>query len=143
MKLANHFWFDSPQETDWPSDYSLRLEQHFGLKEGHFEYYPASAFQTPVFQLLKTAPKETIDFILSFTNRSVEYFAKSEFARNEVNEVEVFLDDTETSIKQYICHRIWNIYRGTQVAPHLLESMHMALERWLLIYAKSATPERL
>ena len=47
----------------------------------------------------------------------------------------------ERPSRQYICHRIWNIYRGTQTAPDVRESIHMALERWLLVVAKTATPE--
>ena len=142
IKLANLFWFYVPKEDRHPfSDYRNDIEQYFDLSEGHLEYYPASAFQTPIFQLLQTDPQVTADFILSFTNKSIEYFAKSEFAKYEAEEVDVVVDDSGTTIKQYICHRIWNMYRGTQVAPPLLESIHMALERWLLMIAKTATPD--
>ncbi|MCD6297732.1 MAG: ATP-binding protein [Deltaproteobacteria bacterium] len=142
IKLANLFWFYTPRETHYPfSDYRNDIEQYFDLSEGLLEYYPASAFQTPIFQLLQTDSQKTVDFILSSTNKSIEYFAKSELAQNEAEEIDVVVDDSGTTIKQYICHRIWNMYRGTQVAPPLLESIHMALERWLLIAAKTTTPE--
>lgn len=141
MKLANLFWFYTPNKTRSYSDHRNDIEQYFDLAEGHLEYYPASALQTPIFQLLQTEPKETADFILSFTNRSISYFAKTEFAQYEAKEIDILCDDSDTPIKQYICHRIWNIYRGTQVAPPLLESIHMALERWLLMIAKTTTPE--
>lgn len=142
MKLANLFWFYTRKDTDYPfSDHRNDIEQYFDLSGGHLEYYPASAFQTPIFQLLQTDPQATADFILSFTNRSIEYFAKHEFAKYEVEEIEVVIDDSGAIVKQYVCHRIWNMYRGTQVAPPLLESIHMALERWLLMIAKTATSE--
>jgi len=142
IDLANLFWFYTPpQGTGWHSDYRNDIEQYFNLSEHHFDYYPASAFQTPIFALLQTVPQDAVNFILSFTNKSVEYFAKSEFAQYEAEEIEVFSDVSGKTIKQYICHRIWNIYRGTQVAPAILESIHMALERWLLMMAKSASPE--
>ncbi len=142
IKLANLFWFYAPKENGRTfSDYRNDIEQYFNLSEGRLEYYPASAFQTPIFQLLQTDPQATVDFILSFTNKSIEYFAKSEFAQYEAEDIDVIVDDSGTTIKQYICHRIWNIYRGTQVAPLLLESIHMALERWLLITAKTATQD--
>jgi hypothetical protein len=141
IKLANLFWFYTPREAHSFSDYRNDIEQYFDLSEGHSEYYPASAFQTPIFQLLQTDPQATAGFILSFTNRSIDYFAKSEFAQNEAEEVNVVVDDSGMTVKQYICRRIWNMYRGTQVAPPLLESIHMALERWLLMIAKTATPE--
>jgi hypothetical protein len=145
IKLANLFWFYAPTETSYSfSNYRndrIDIEQYFDLSDGHLEYYPASAFQTPIFQLLQTDPQATSDFILCFTNKSIEYFAKSKFAQYEVEEIDVVVDDSGTTVKQYICHRIWNMYRGTQVAPPLLESIHMALEKWLLLIAKTATAE--
>lgn len=143
IKLAELFWFYEPKEDQYPfSSARIDIEQNFGLSEGHHDYYPASAFQTPILPLLQTDPRKAVDFILSFTNKSVEYFAKSEFARYEAEIIDVVVDDSGNTVKQYICNRIWNIYRGTQVAPPLLESVHMALERWLLlVVAKLAKPE--
>lgn len=142
IKLAELFWVYEPKEDQYPfSSARIDIEQYFGLSEGHHDYYPASAFQTPILPLLQTDPQKTVDFILSFTNKSVEYFAKSELGQNEVKTINVVIDDSGNTVRQYICDRIWNLYRGTQVAPPLLESIHMALERWLLEVAKSATPE--
>ncbi len=144
LALANLFWVYTPppKRSGWYSDSrsDLDMETYFDLASNHFDYYPASAFQTPIFALLRAAPKKTVDFILAFTNRAVEYFAKTDFAKYEAEEIEIHLD-TGAPVKQYICHRIWNLYRGTQVAPALLESVHMALERWLLGIAKTAPPE--
>lgn len=141
IKLANLFWiYKKPKDSHPFSDYRNDIEQYFDLTEGHLEYYPASAFQTPIFTLLQTAPQETVNFILSFTNRSIEYFSKSELG-NEAEEIDVLVDESGATVKQYIGHRIWNIYRGTQVAPPLLESVHMALENWLLRIAKIWEPE--
>lgn len=138
IKLANLFWlYVPPKNRDSFSDYRNDIEQYFDLTEGHLEYYPASAFQTPVGTMLQVAPQETINFILSFTNKSIEYFAKSEFAQYEAEEIDVVIDESGNTIKQYTCHRIWNLYRGTQTAPPLLESIHMALENWLLTIIKT------
>lgn len=142
MALANLFWFYTPPKKDgWFSDYRNDIEQYFDLASNHHDYYPASAFQTPTFRLLQVAPQKAVDFILAFTNKSVEYFAKSEFAEHEVHEVEVFMDDSGEPLKQYASGRLWALYRGGQAAPTLLESMHMALEKWLLMHAKTASPE--
>lgn len=142
LKLADLFWADTPEESgDWYRDGRSDIEQYFNLPSVHHDYYPASAFQTPIFRLLQVAPKETVDFILSLTNRSIEFFAKSDFARYEAKEINVIVDDAGATINQYICNRVWNIYRGTQVAPDLLESVHMALERWLLMNAKNQSPD--
>ncbi len=141
IKLADIFWFQNPDELDDDYRYSRRMdmEDYFCISARHHDYFPASAFQTPIFQLLRLAPQETIDFILSFTNKTVECYAKSKLD-GVIEEVDVFLEG-EKPIKQYISNRLWCMYRGTQVSPYLLESIHMALERWLLEVAKSASKE--
>ncbi len=136
LQLADLFWTHTPKKDRWYSDSRMGVEQYFGIEDNHLEYYPASAYQTPIYWLLQSSLKETIDFILSFTNKTVENFAKSEFAKYEVEETEVFLDE-KTTIKQYISNRLWCTYRGTQVSPHVLESMHMALEKFFLENGKA------
>jgi len=135
IKLAELFWFQPQDEEKMEFNHKMGVEQHFCLPEDHLNYFPASAFQTPVYNLLRFAPQQTVNFILWLVNKAVECYAKSEL-KNEVEEVEVFINEKET-IKQYISHRLWNAYRGTQVSTHLLESIHMALERWMLEYAKN------
>lgn len=130
IELANLFWTDDPTEKD-PYGGRMDIEEHFGIESNHRDYFPASSYQTPILWLLQSDLKSTIDFILEFTNRTVSTFAKSEFAKYEVQEIDVTIEDRKT-IKQFICNRIWCIYRGTQVAPHVLESMHMALEKFFL-----------
>jgi len=115
------------------------MEDYFCISVNHHDYLSASAFQTPIFQLLRLAPQETADFILSFTNRAVECYVKSELD-GRIEEIDVFTDETKP-IKQYISNRLWCMYRGTQVSPYLLESIHMALERWLLEVAKSSSKD--
>ena len=140
IKLADLFWFQTPKKEGRYFDARVGVEKYFCLSERvNFEYFPSSALQTPIFQLLRFASKETIDFILSFTNKTVECYAKSEL-KNEVEEVEIFINEKET-IKQYISNRLWNMYRGTQTSTSLLESIHMALEKWLLENAKSTSKE--
>ena len=140
--LASVFWPYTPPERDgWGSNYRNDIEQYFDLAPDHQDYYPASALQTPTLRLLQVAPKEMVDFILAFTNRSIEHFAKTKFAEHEVEEVDVYLTPSAQPLKQYISHRIWMMYRGGQPAPTLLESIHMALEQWLLAAAKQASEE--
>jgi hypothetical protein len=140
--LADLFWFQLPKKAGIYENHSIDVEKYFGLLENYdFDYFPSSALQTPIFQLLRFSPKATIDFILSFTNKTVKCYAKSEL-KNEVEEVEIFINEKET-MKQYISNRLWNMYRGTQDSTNLLESIHMALEKWLLEYAKSASKENL
>jgi hypothetical protein len=137
IQLADMFWHKPPKIT---YDYDIDINSHFGITNKYeFEYFPSSALQTPIFILLKVATVDTINFILSFTNRAVEYYRKSEFS-NEVSIIKVVFDDKQIN-EQYISDRLWNTYRGTHVSTDLLQSIHMALEKWLLIYAKEANKE--
>ncbi len=140
--LASVTWlYIPPERDDWGSSYRSDIEQYFDLAPDHHDYYPASAFQTPILRLLQVAPKETVDFIVAFTNKSIEYFAKTDLGQHEVEEVDVYLTPSKPPLKQYISYRLWMIYRGGQPAPTLLESIHMALEKWLLAAAKQASAE--
>lgn len=132
LRLAALFWtFTAREDDDHYHSSRFDLNNDFNIENDFQEYFPSSAFQTPIYWLLQYSPKETIDFILAFTNKSVEYYAKSELAKHEVEEVEVFIEIGK-SIKQYLSNRIWCLYRNTQVAPDVLESIHMALEKYFL-----------
>lgn len=131
LQLADLFWFYISSKDDFYHHASIGVEQYFCIEENHLDHFSASAYQTPIYWLLQFSIKKTIDFILSFTNKTVECFAKSDFAKHEVEEIEVFFEEGGT-IKQYISNRLWNTYRGTQNSPYVLESMHMALEKFFL-----------
>jgi hypothetical protein len=140
LSLADLFWFQPPSGQGEYDLHPIGVEQYFGLSEKHdFDYFPSSALQTPIYPLLRVAPKETAAFILSFTNKAVECYAQSKL-NDEIEEVKVFVDEAKP-IKQYISDRLWNMHRGTQVSTCLLESMHMALEKWLLENAGHASKE--
>jgi len=136
LQLADLFWTYTTSEDDLYSYRGPGVEQFFGMEDEHSNYFPASSFQTPIYWLLQYSLRETIDFILNFTNMTVETFAKSKFAEHEIYEVDVHISEDRT-IKQYICNRLWCLYRGTQVAPQVLESIHMALEKYFLENGKS------
>ncbi len=140
LKLADLFWFQTPKKEDFYS--RMEVEDDFCIGENHLKYFPASAYQTPIYWLLQYSLKNAIDFILDFTNKTVECYAKSDLDKNEVKEIEVIIDD-HNPIKQYISNRLWNTYRGTQVSTCLLESIHMALEKFFLERAKNTDSETL
>lgn len=142
LQLADLFWSYTPAEDNRYNELRMEVENYFGIEDDHGQYFPASAYQTPTYWLLQSALAETIDFILAFTNKSVECFAKSDMAKHEVEEIEVFIEK-DKSIKQYISNRLWCTYRGTQVSPHILESMHMALEKFILERGKNTDSKAL
>lgn len=131
MKVAEIYWLLEPNE-DFGSRYSRlpELEERFSLE---FllgtEYFPASAFQTPMLHWLRYAPAEAIDFLLSFSEKTIGAFVKSNFDE-DIEEIELIVDGQP--VRQYANSRLWNLFRGTSVAPNLLESMYMALESHLL-----------
>jgi hypothetical protein len=131
LHLADLFW-SYVEPTDLPpyASRGIGVEEDFGIGADHLDYYPASALQTPIFFLLKNFPQKTLDFIIAFTNKTTEVYAKSDLD-GQVDEVDLTLGENSI-VKQYISHRLWCMYRGTQVVPDLLESIHMALEKWLL-----------
>ncbi len=135
LEIADLFWSFTPKEDHFYGRSGIDIAEHFDMEDDHLDYFPASSYQTPIYWLLQSSLQETVDFILKFTNKTVEYFAKSEFAKYEVEEIEVFIEKGKP-IKQYISCRLWCTFRGTQVAPHVLESMHMALERYFLEIGK-------
>lgn len=142
LQLADLFWSFTPKGDPFYSHSRMGVEQYFNMEDEYLKYFPASSFQTPVYWLLRASPKETVDFILHFTNMAVEYFARTDFAKYEVEKIEVFVEEQEP-IKQFISNRLWCMYRGTQVCPHALESMHMALEKYFLEKGKDADSKTL
>uniref|UniRef100_UPI00257D1909 hypothetical protein n=1 Tax=Desulfobacter sp. UBA2225 TaxID=1961413 RepID=UPI00257D1909 len=130
LQLADLFWYRPPQEEGYHY-HRMYIEDNFCLHRTHHDYFPASPYQTPIYWLLQFALQKTVDFILSFTNKTVECFAQSRFAANEVQETDVFIEDGQF-IKQYICDRLWCTYRGSQESTDLLQSIHMALEKYFL-----------
>lgn len=135
LQLADLFWTFTPKQTSDPFsglDTGVSIDPYFGIEDDcSTSYYPTSPYQTPIHWLLQSALQQTVDFILEFTNKTVGRFAKSDSGKHEVEEITVCIGEDKTK-KQYICDRLWCTYRGTQVSPHVLESVHMALEKFFL-----------
>ncbi|MFZ2725129.1 MAG: AVAST type 4 anti-phage nuclease Avs4 [Methylococcaceae bacterium] len=129
LKLAELFWTADSKSED---SYSHGVEQYFNLERRYSRYSTVSAYKTPIYWLLQSSFKETINFILSFVNNAVEFYSKN--AKYEcVEEVTLFITD-EININQFHSNSLWCIYRGVSspVMPYLLQSIHMALEKFFL-----------
>lgn len=137
LKLADLFWSDTEDKKSPFGHSGIGVEKYYSINENcHHDYFPASALQTPIYWLLESSSVNTIDFILSFTNKAVEHYAKSDID-DPVILVDVVINEN-TTVKQYVNQTIWGLYRGSGgiTKPHVLESMHMALEKYLLKFAK-------
>jgi hypothetical protein len=140
IKLANLFWVYTERKGEFNYHSGIGVEQYFGLEEDQLRYFPSSAYQTPIYWLLKASLNKTVKFIIDFTNKATESYYKSDLDKNEVSEIEIFIDD-KNPVKQFISNRLWCTYRGTQVSPDVLESMLMALEKVFLEYGKDTDSE--
>lgn len=135
IELCEIFWIAKKDDDFYRSlRYNPNMETRYGIKGSHdFKYYPASAHQTPIYWLLNTKEfLNTIDFIIRFTNYAVANYVQSELGRQDVVEVEIYTQDEE--ILQHHSFALWTMYRGhgSPVTPYLLQSIHMALEKFLL-----------
>ena len=130
-KLAWLYWVAQPRDDEDYYEYRVHdIEREFGLSSFcEHQYHPESAYQTPVYFMLKCHPMRTIDFIIKLINQSVETYAKSDRGKYS-EDIVLFIEGTE--YKQHIDCLLWNLYRGVSGGPDLLQSIHMALEKWLL-----------
>src|SRR5690625_2117308 len=131
IKLMYFFWTDNKVKDNGFGG-GIGLEKQYGLNDYRAsDYFPASAYQTPVFQLLKSHPYKTLIFIVDFINRSIKRYFESEYD-STVKEIAFRIGDKKYS--QYASSGIWNTFRGNSspVVPNLIQSIHMALEKYLL-----------
>ena len=143
IAIAKCFWIYEPPEND-EYYYSSRLEvdHEFGVESSHQDYYPASAYQTPIYALLKTDLELALNFITDLINYSSKIYAESSLDDGQVETATLILDDGK-KISLPISNRLWCMYRGTQVSPDLLESILMSLERFFLERGKRTKSETL
>lgn len=129
MQLCEREWLDREGERDGFSRYDLSTD--FGLRNLTMDYYPSSAFQTPIGYLLMVSFEEALDFSLEVVDYCYDSYSKSELGIGEARETAVRMPDG--SLKNYrISERLWSMYRGISSGPHVLESIHMALESYFL-----------
>jgi len=135
--LANKYWFFKKKDVLYSSH---EIEDSFGLNDStSHQYYPSSAFQTPIFRLLQCNPLETIDFIINVFDKVTQVYCNSDLANkyDETLTIKMTLPNGK-EIEQIASRRLWLMHRGTHsAAPNLLESILMALEKWLLMVLKN------
>jgi hypothetical protein len=135
---------DEGLRRDRYSRSSLDLETHFGIKEGlRHEFFPASALRGPWIPLLRNHPRKALDFFIRVFNHSADWYVHPRVhdPLEPAREIELTFADG-TARKQWGNPRLWNLYRGTSVGPNVLQSLLMALEKWLLELA-SQNPKQL
>lgn len=142
IQLCDLFWQKQPKKQDRFGYYRDTMESRYGLSGKHeFNYFPSSANQTPIKWLLQIEFYKTLDFIIDFTNRAVESYSKSDYGKEDV--IKVTLHINETEVTQCLSGAIWCMYRGngSPVVPHVLQSIHMALDNILLTFSQNSDPQ--
>jgi hypothetical protein len=128
---------------DWRYGRSLDLETLFGIKEGlQLNSFPKSAYRGPFLPLLRYHPRKGLDFVITVFNHSAEWYAHPRVLKRVEPPFEIELTFADgTSRTQWCNARLWNWYRGSSVGPYVLQSLLMALERWLLEFAETGPHE--
>ena len=123
---------------------SEEIELWFGITPRlHHDFFPPSAHKGPWLALLKTHSSRTLDFFIHVFNYSIQWYVRYRSLKRlkPASEIELTFADGETRT-QWCNARLWNLYRGTSVGPYVLQSLLMALEKWLLDLA-SEHPEQI
>ncbi|MCF7755856.1 hypothetical protein KQ941_15500 [Paenibacillus xylanexedens] len=142
IRLCDLYWQKHPKKNNRYGYDRDTMESRYGLTDKHkLNYFPSSANQTPIKWLLQIAFHETLEFIINFTNRSVEVYSQSDYGKEDTMETTLYINKTE--VPQYLNWAFWSMYRGngSPVVPYVLQSIHMALESILLEFTQLFEPQ--
>lgn len=134
-QMAKVAWFKSRNHyysAEW-------AEEVFGLSDRFLDTYVCpSAHATPIYMLLKIDFAKTLDFIVEVVNKAVCHAADWRKDDIGIKKTSISFPDGET-VTQYISQPLWCMHRGvgSPVTPYLLQSIHMALERFFIEMHKS------
>lgn len=146
VSAANNYLLCSEDDLKdrWGYTSDLDLETLFGIKYGRgYDFFPESAYRGPFLPLLRYDLRQGLDFIISLFNHSADWYAHPRVRNKYVEspfEIKLIFADG-TSKTQWCNARLWNLYRGISVGPSVLQSLLMALERWLLEFAQAYPSE--
>lgn len=139
IKIANEKWKKSikkKEESTRTSQFNFPVrkdrDECWGLKKDYLYFFPAGVYKTFTYTLLVYEPIKAIDYIVDFTNYITKSYADSEYGQKDnLEKIEVILNDGFKNV-QYGNSFLWCAYRGITVTNHLLESILMSLEKYLL-----------
>lgn len=118
----------TPREQESWTDSS---ERKMGiLQHGVIDNRPLSAYQTPMYWLLKYDFNDTLDFFINWINDLASTWAHSDTNTTTTT----FIAENGSHYEQYISDALWCANRGcgSPVLPRVFVCAHMALEKCLL-----------
>lgn len=142
IEVAWKEWKYIPKEEEIHDDqhlvfpHQLHDDECWGINTNH-RFFPSGIYKTPFYNLLKYHFKEGLAFIVEFINYAVDFYVNAPNIqyKYDVKKVDVVIDDQTISSK-YACAELWFAYRAFSVTSHLLESLLMSLEKYLLEIAR-------
>jgi len=135
LDLMKKMWLRNDEKPIFYN--SPEMDVYFGLNEHlSYSYYPESAFKTPIFVLLQTNTQLAIDFIIDFCNKAGEAYQRSHLNLEYGECFDITVSVGGQLVNQVASDRLWQMYRGSHVGSHLLVSLLMGVEIWLLYIAK-------
>lgn len=134
-------WFVSPPAQPMPYSTIHDLSQWFGLPDAEHEYYPPSAYQTPMYALLKCSSSLSVQLVVDVMNHCAATMLASE-AKDECFEIRIPLEDGGFA-NMVASARLWNAHLDISVVPNLYASVLMAFEKWILELADTCDSEQL
>lgn len=139
LKIASLFWLKNTVDLD---DYHLdQREINYGITSEHdFKYFPASAYQTPIFFLLKFDFIATLNFIINFVNQVAHNRSLKDGGQVSTK---FKIDFKGLEIELFDDFDMWSSYRGDNNYPDLFSSVLMALEKYLLDISSNVSSEDL
>lgn len=127
IEIARSEWFSNKNPRLETSHY---MEASFGLVDYPYNYFSASAFQTPFLYLFKYHFDIALDFLIEITNRAMAFYKLSDYAK-DLASLTIKLDDGQETV-QLGNYSLFSGYRGESPVPYLIQSSLMALETVLL-----------
>lgn len=116
---------------------SIEMNGYFGLNEHlSYDYYPTSAFKTPIWGLLQANQMLATEFVIDFCNKAGDAYKKSHLNIDYGECFDITICVGGQSATQTASTRLWQMYRGSHVGPNLLVSLLMGFESWLLNIVK-------
>lgn len=138
IALANAHWKQtySREEIIRYPDF-LNKHKEYGLAHDRWiRYNPESAYQTPIYWLLTFHPLEALAFLVDLFNYASRKYREANYENNEpAYQISITLNDGRR-VQQWGNYTHFAMYRGQVIAPDLLKSCLMALEKWLLELAE-------
>lgn len=120
----------------------IGVEPQFGLRpQTKYSFsVPASAIRGPFWSLLYRHPRIGVEFIIELMNHACSWYGEQKWPFDQLEpawKLNLRIPGEDLTITQWANGRLYGMYRGATVAPYVLQSALMALEKWLLEIAES------